>query len=694
MNFSFSSDQQLLKTSARAFLDEHMKPATVRLLWDDPRGESEALWKEMGELGWLGLSLPEAHGGSGLGMVETAILLEEMGHAALPGPYLPTVLAARAIEEAGTNAQRTRWLSAIATGEARATLAFLDADLDWRPEGTRTRAEKSATGWTLSGTKRFVPWAHVADVLLVPARPPGGLTLFLVDPAAAGLTVEPTQVMDGTTRLVTVTLDATPVGGDAVLGAPGQADALLAGLLRRGAVGAAAEMLGAARRCLDMAVGYAKVREQFGQPIGSFQAIRHKCAEMLLEVENSHAAVYYSAWALDARAEDAELAASVAKAYVGDAARRVCGEAIQVHGGIGFTWEYDLHLYFKRAKALDQRGPQDPGGPGDRRAARHGRRRVHGEHAARCRRAPWRRLDAVRRAQPAPRLLLGHRVRLHRPRRGASGLRSDLPGARRPHDAPGLRRAAPVPPHGADRLLHGRAGDPGHPRGALHARAHRAGPARRDLAPAGRAGAPVGCRRRLRGQALAGPRQPDLPPLPGGRRPVVLPRGRQPVLLGQAHEGARPRARRRRSALRLLAPARPEQRGPPADPRGAVPREAPHRVARAPGRPRHPGGARAATARLLRGPGGTPPRPGVRVRASRGRPPPPGGAAHHLHRDADAGSGPATHARPAHRRDPVRARLHGRRDRGAPRAPRAGRPAPMTYETILYDAADGVATVP
>src|SRR5437870_6660974 len=169
MNFSFSSDQQLLKNSARAFLDEHMKPATVRLLWDDPRGESEALWQEMAELGWLGQSLPEAHGGSGLGMVETAILLEEMGHAALPGPYLPTVLAARAIEEAGTNAQRTRWLSAIATGEARATLALLDADLDWRPEGTRTRAEKSATGWTLSGTKRFVPWAHVADVLLVPA---------------------------------------------------------------------------------------------------------------------------------------------------------------------------------------------------------------------------------------------------------------------------------------------------------------------------------------------------------------------------------------------------------------------------------------------------------------------------------------------------------------------------------------------
>jgi alkylation response protein AidB-like acyl-CoA dehydrogenase len=353
MDYAFSPDQLLLKNSARAFLDEHMTPAAVRLLWDDPRGESETTWKEMGELGWLGLSLPEAYGGSALGMIETAILLEEMGRAAAPGPYFPTVLAARAIEEAGSDAQKTRWLSAIATGDARATVAFLDADLDWGPDATQTRAQTTAKGWALSGRKQFVPWAHVADVLLVPARTPDGLTLFLVDPAAAGLTLDPAPVMDLATRLASVKLDAVPVAGDAVLGSPGQAGPLLAGLLRRGAVGAAAEMLGAARRCLDMAVGYAKVREQFGQPIGSFQAIRHKCAEMLLEVENAHAAVYYAAWALDAKADDGELAASVAKAYVGDAARKVCGEAIQVHGGIGFTWEYDLHLYFKRAKALE-----------------------------------------------------------------------------------------------------------------------------------------------------------------------------------------------------------------------------------------------------------------------------------------------------------------------------------------------------
>jgi len=353
MDFAFSSDQQLLKNSARAFLDEHCKPATVRSLWDDPRGESEGLWKEMAQLGWLGLSLPEVHGGSGLGMVETAILLEELGRAAYPGPYLPTILAATGIGEAGTDAQKRRWLPAIATGDARATIAFLDADFDWSPGAVRTCAERTPQGWALTGDKRYVPWAHVANVLLIPAVAPEGLTVFLVEPSARGLGLSPVAGMDLATRWVHVRLDQVPVASDAVLGTVGAGAALLGGLLRRGAVGAAAEMLGAARRCLDMSVAYAKVREQFGQPIGSFQAIRHKCAEMLLEVENSHSATYYAAWALDAAAEDQELAASVAKAYVGDAARKVCGESIQVHGGIGFTWEYDLHLYFKRAKALE-----------------------------------------------------------------------------------------------------------------------------------------------------------------------------------------------------------------------------------------------------------------------------------------------------------------------------------------------------
>jgi alkylation response protein AidB-like acyl-CoA dehydrogenase len=353
MDFAFSPDQLLLKNSARQFLDDHCTPATVRLLWDDPRGESEAMWKEMAQLGWLGLPMPEAYGGSGLGMVETAILLEELGRASYPGPYLPTMIAARAITAAGTEAQKERWLSAVAAGAARATVAYLDAELSWDADATATRATRDGAGWRLTGVKHFVPWAHVADALLVPAGTPDGLGLFLVERGAAGLRLTPVAGMDLSTRWLKVELDGVPVPAGGVLGTPGQAAPLLGQLLREGAVGAAAVMLGAARRCLDMSVEYAKVREQFGQPIGSFQAIRHKCAEMLAEVENSHSAVYYAAWALDAGAEDADLAASVAKAYVSDAARKVCGEAIQVHGGIGFTWEYDLHLYFKHAKALE-----------------------------------------------------------------------------------------------------------------------------------------------------------------------------------------------------------------------------------------------------------------------------------------------------------------------------------------------------
>ncbi|HEY7139530.1 MAG TPA: acyl-CoA dehydrogenase family protein [Methylomirabilota bacterium] len=353
MDFAFSPDQELLRATARAFLDEHVTPAVVRALWDDPRGERDDLWKEMARLGWLGLALPEAHGGSALGMVETAIVLEELGRVAGPGPYLETVVAAYAIEAAGTAAQQARWLPAIAGGGARATVALLDADLDWRPEATATRAEPGVAGVRLSGVKQWVPWGHVADFLLVPAREPQGVSLFLVEGGAPGLDVSPVATLDPGMRWSTVRLDGVTADSSARLGRRGEAAGILDALLRRGAVGAAATMLGAARRCLDMSVEYAKVREQFGQPIGSFQAIRHRLAEMLLEVENAHSATYYAAWALDADAEDAALAASVAKAYVSEAARKACGEAIQVHGGIGFTWEYDLHLYVKRAKTLE-----------------------------------------------------------------------------------------------------------------------------------------------------------------------------------------------------------------------------------------------------------------------------------------------------------------------------------------------------
>ena len=354
MNFSFSDDQVLLKNSVRSALDEQCKPAHVRSMFDDAKGYGEALWSEMAKLGWLGLPFPEEQGGAGLGLVELALVLEEMGRAAYPGPFFATVvLGGLGIQLGGNAAQKDKWLSAISAGKARATAALLEEHLDWDPASTATTAEKSGSGFTLSGLKRFVPWAHVADVALVPARSPEGLSLFLVDPKSAGVTLSPMVGIDLTNRWSEMRLDKVAVGTDAALGQPGSAGPLLDSLLRRAAVMSSAEMLGAARRCLDMSVEYVKVREQFGQPVGSFQAIRHRCAEMLLEAENAHAAVYYAAWALTAGAEDAAIASSICKAYVSDAARKVCGDAIQVHGGIGFTWEYDLHLYMKRAKALE-----------------------------------------------------------------------------------------------------------------------------------------------------------------------------------------------------------------------------------------------------------------------------------------------------------------------------------------------------
>jgi alkylation response protein AidB-like acyl-CoA dehydrogenase len=352
VRFAPSDDQRLLQQAARAFLDEHCTSAVVRAAWDSSRGEADGLWKEMAALGWLGLALPEAAGGAGLGLVETALVQEELGRVAYPGPYLPTVLAGWAIAEAGSEAQRSRWLADLAAGQARASVALLDDDLGWEPGPGATRAEASGGGRvTLTGVKRFAPWAAVADLLVVPARGPAGPGCYLVATGgpggSPGVSVEPAPAMDVGTRWATVRLDRAPAEA---LGPP--ASGLAEALLRRGAVGAAAEMLGAARRALDLSLAHAKVREQFGQPIGSFQAVRHRLAEMLLAVENAHAATYYAAWATDAGAPDAALAASVAKVHVSEAAWKACGDAIQVHGGIGFTWEYDLHLYAKRVRAL------------------------------------------------------------------------------------------------------------------------------------------------------------------------------------------------------------------------------------------------------------------------------------------------------------------------------------------------------
>jgi alkylation response protein AidB-like acyl-CoA dehydrogenase len=267
------------------------------------------------------------------------------------------VLAAGAIAASGQADQMARYLPDIASGRTRATLALIDSNLSWAPSGVELRAERRGSDYVLNGTKRFVPFAHAADLILVVARTSSsesdGTTVFAVPSETAGISQQRNQEMDRTNRTSTVNFSDVVVPGDTVIGEVDRGWAVIGPTLQRAAIAASAEMLGAARRCMDMAVEYAKVRQQFGQPIGSFQAIKHMCAEMLLEVENSHGATYYAAWALDAGAPDAALAASAAKAYVGDASRKVCGNAIQVHGGIGFTWEYDLHLYFKRAKHFE-----------------------------------------------------------------------------------------------------------------------------------------------------------------------------------------------------------------------------------------------------------------------------------------------------------------------------------------------------
>jgi alkylation response protein AidB-like acyl-CoA dehydrogenase len=341
MDFDFTHEQQMLRNLAREVLSKESSPPQVRRWMDDPLGYDEATWARMAEMGLLGLAIEPRFGGQGLGMVEQALVLEEMGRAAYPGPYFATaVLAATALR----GDQRLR---AIAEGRLKATLACVDDALGWAPESvTMVARPRGGDEYVLSGTKRFVPFAHVADLVLVAARAGDEVALFAVERGAPGLDSAPNLEMDRTSKTSTLVLDSVPasiVGGREVLEA----------VLRRAAVGAAAEMLGAARKCMEMSVEYAKVRHQFGQPIGAFQAIKHACADMLLEVENAHAATYYAAWALDADAPDAALAASVAKAHVGEAARKVCGSAIQVHGGIGFTWEYDLHLYVKRAKHLE-----------------------------------------------------------------------------------------------------------------------------------------------------------------------------------------------------------------------------------------------------------------------------------------------------------------------------------------------------
>jgi alkylation response protein AidB-like acyl-CoA dehydrogenase len=357
VDFEFNQDQVMLRGLVREFLSEQCPVAHVRDMMNDQRGYDPDIYRQFVQLGIMPFA--EQYGGGDLGMVEQAIILEEMGRIPYPGPYFSTIiLGAGAITASGDESLMARYLPDVANGDLTLTLAFLEDDIGWTPEAVTLPVTKIGNEYILDGRKRFVPFGHTADILLVAGRLTGtsgerGVTLFAVDPRSDGVAIKTEMMFDLTSKTSTIEFNSVAVPSDHLIGPEAGAWPLLQDVLERAAVGASAEMLGASRRSLEMSVEYAKVRKQFGQFIGQFQAVKHLLADMLEKVENSHAATYYAAWAIDAGAPDRALAASVAKAKVNEAARQVCGDAIQAHGGIGFTWEYDLHLYFKRAKHLE-----------------------------------------------------------------------------------------------------------------------------------------------------------------------------------------------------------------------------------------------------------------------------------------------------------------------------------------------------
>jgi len=360
MDFGFNQEQELLRATARKFLESECTSEFVRARMAEPAGVTDAFWAKLAEQGWLGLIYPEEYGGAGMGFVDLTVLMEEMGRAVMPGPFFSTVLqGGLAIFEAGSAGQKKEWLGKISAGEAKATLAFTEPNARWDAAAVTVTAREAAGTFTLSGTKLFVLDAHLADVLVVVARtregkrPEEGLSLFLVPRGAKGLDVKLLPTMDQTRKLCEVTFADVVVGADALVGAKDGAWAPLARVLDRAAVALCAEMCGGAQRVLDMTTEYAKIRVAFGKPIGSYQGVKHKAADMLVEIENAKSLTYYAAWAVDENVPEAPLAASMAKAYVSDTYRRAAGTGIQLHGGIGFTWEHDLHLYFKRAKSSE-----------------------------------------------------------------------------------------------------------------------------------------------------------------------------------------------------------------------------------------------------------------------------------------------------------------------------------------------------
>jgi alkylation response protein AidB-like acyl-CoA dehydrogenase len=351
MDFAFTPEQVLLQRTAREVLAAIAPMSQVRAMMVDARGITDAAWRQLSRLGWPGLMFAEEYGGAGLGMLELAIVLGEMGRVAMPGPFLSTMVGGRMLAHAGDDAQRRRWVPGICDGSRLATFALLEASARWDLEGVTAVARPESGGWRLAGTKLFVPDAHLADLVVCAVRRADDGEPVLVVIARDTAQITPLPSVDATRKIFMLELDGVWIPADHVLA--GDAASALAIVLDEARVALAADMTGGAERVLEMTVEHAKVRHQFGQPIGSFQAVQHACADMMVAVECAKAATTYAAWALAEHADDAAVAAATAKATAGDAYRQVTAKAIQLHGGIGFTWEHDLHIYYKRAMSSE-----------------------------------------------------------------------------------------------------------------------------------------------------------------------------------------------------------------------------------------------------------------------------------------------------------------------------------------------------
>ncbi len=353
MDFGFNEEQDMLRETCRQFLNREAPMLRVREMGEAGRFDRK-LWDQIAELGWTALTIPENNDGLGLGLVDLLVLAEEHGRLCQPGLFLSTAGAATVIAELGSEAQRAQWLPKIANGEFTATWAHYEPEGGWGPDDITLQAKRDGDGWSLSGAKRLVSDAVDSDLFLVSARGDDGPALFLVPASVSGLGIRPHTGLDLTRTLAAVDFDSVAVGADAMLppsSAHPYAEADIERALQIAIVLQCGESLGVAESLLEMTVEYSKSRVQFDRPIGSFQAIRHKCADMRIALEGIRTFARYAALAVQDRFEDASEAVHAAKSHIGDATAYMAGEALQIHGGVGFTWEYDVHLLLRRAKS-------------------------------------------------------------------------------------------------------------------------------------------------------------------------------------------------------------------------------------------------------------------------------------------------------------------------------------------------------